>query len=245
MTGRSQWPLGLRRRSVAARLLRSWFRIPPGAWFVCCERCVLSDRGLCDELITRPEESYWLWCVVVCDLESLWMRSPCPTEGSPGKNKQTYERTTFEERGGAVGWGTALQTGRSRVRFAMGVIEIFHWHNLSGLTITLGPTQPLTEMSTRTISWGVKAAGEQDWQHYHLLVLIVLKSWSLNLLEPSGPVMGLLYRLLDDWFIKIRHFSALWRCQNFMTKAKVNDKILPRTDHEGPEENTGIAVLFL
>jgi len=24
---------------------------------------------LCDELITRPEESYRLWCVVVCDLE--------------------------------------------------------------------------------------------------------------------------------------------------------------------------------
>jgi len=30
---------------------------------------VLSRRGLCDELITRPEESYRLWCVVVCDLE--------------------------------------------------------------------------------------------------------------------------------------------------------------------------------
>jgi hypothetical protein len=25
---------------------------------VCCECCVLSGRGLCDELITRPEESY-------------------------------------------------------------------------------------------------------------------------------------------------------------------------------------------
>ena len=31
---------------------------PPGAWiFVCCECRVLSGRGLCDELITRPEES--------------------------------------------------------------------------------------------------------------------------------------------------------------------------------------------
>ena len=39
--------------------------------FVCCEYCVLSGRGLCDELITRPEESYRLWCVVVCDLENL------------------------------------------------------------------------------------------------------------------------------------------------------------------------------
>ena len=38
---------------------------------VCCECCVLSGRGLCDELITRPEESHQLWCVVVCDLETL------------------------------------------------------------------------------------------------------------------------------------------------------------------------------
>ena len=27
---------------------------------VCCECCVLSGRGLCDELITRPEEFYRL-----------------------------------------------------------------------------------------------------------------------------------------------------------------------------------------
>ena len=34
---------------------------------------MLSGRGLCDELITRPEESYRLWCVVVCDLETSRM----------------------------------------------------------------------------------------------------------------------------------------------------------------------------
>ena len=38
--------------------------------FVCCECCVLSGRGLCDELIPRPEESYRLWRVVVCDHET-------------------------------------------------------------------------------------------------------------------------------------------------------------------------------
>jgi len=38
---------------------------------VCCECCVLTGRVLCDELITRPEESYRLWCVVVCYLENL------------------------------------------------------------------------------------------------------------------------------------------------------------------------------
>ena len=71
---RSQWPRGLSRRSAAARLLRSWVRIPPGAWiFVCCVCRVLLRRGLCDELITRPEESYRLCCVVVCDLETSRM----------------------------------------------------------------------------------------------------------------------------------------------------------------------------
>jgi len=40
--------------------------------------CVLSDTGLCDELITCPEESYRLWCVVVCDLETSWIRRPWP-----------------------------------------------------------------------------------------------------------------------------------------------------------------------
>ena len=62
---------------VTARLLRSWVRIPPGAWlFVCCERRVLSGRGLCDELITRPEESCRLCCVVVCDLETSRIGAP-------------------------------------------------------------------------------------------------------------------------------------------------------------------------
>jgi len=36
----------------------------------------LSGRGLCDELITRPEESYRLWCVVVCDLETSKIGAP-------------------------------------------------------------------------------------------------------------------------------------------------------------------------
>jgi hypothetical protein len=63
---RSQWPCGLRRVSAAVRLLRFLSR----AWiFVCCECRVLSGRGLCDELIARPEEFYRLWCVVVYDLK--------------------------------------------------------------------------------------------------------------------------------------------------------------------------------
>jgi hypothetical protein len=34
------------------------------------------------------------------------------------------------------------------------VLRIFHWHNPFSHTMALGSTQPLTEMSTRDISWG-------------------------------------------------------------------------------------------
>jgi len=62
---------------------------PTGGMDVCrFECCVLSGRGLCGELITRPEESYRLWCVVVCDLETFRMRRPWPTGGCGAKNKE-------------------------------------------------------------------------------------------------------------------------------------------------------------
>ena len=85
----SQWPRLLSRRSAAARLLRSWVRIPPGAWTsFCCECCAFSGRGLCDELITRPEESYRMRCVVVCDLATWGMRRACPNGGCCAKRKK-------------------------------------------------------------------------------------------------------------------------------------------------------------
>jgi len=53
--------------------------------FVCC---VLSGRGLCDDLITRPEESYRLWCVVVCDLENLRNEEAMTRIGSQRHSKK-------------------------------------------------------------------------------------------------------------------------------------------------------------
>jgi hypothetical protein len=40
-----------------------------------------------------------------------------------------------------------------------GVTGIFHIYDPSGCTMALGLTQPLTEMSTRNISLGIKVAG--------------------------------------------------------------------------------------
>jgi hypothetical protein len=81
---RSQWPRGLSLGSATTRLLISWVRIPPGSMDVCCECCVLSGRGPYDGLITRPEESYGLCCVVVCNLETSRMRRPWATGGKSG-----------------------------------------------------------------------------------------------------------------------------------------------------------------
>jgi hypothetical protein len=62
------------------------------------------------------------------------------------------------------GWGTALQTGRSRDRFPIVSLEFFIYIILPA---ALWP-------------W--------DWQPCHLYMSIVLKSGSLNVLELSGPV---------------------------------------------------------
>jgi hypothetical protein len=59
---------------------------------------------------------------------------------------------------GAVSLGTELQAGRSLVQFPLGSLGFFI--NLIRTTsMGLGSTQPLAEMSTRGIFWGVKAAG--------------------------------------------------------------------------------------
>ena len=60
--------------------------------FVCCECCVLSGRDLCEELITHPEESYRLWCVVVCDLETSRIALGRSTTAKKKKNSEVRVR---------------------------------------------------------------------------------------------------------------------------------------------------------
>jgi len=64
---------------------------------------VLSGRGLCDELITRPEKSYRLWRVVVCDLETTKEEAKSPLKGCEYKptmdceaeRKKTYTHIRY------------------------------------------------------------------------------------------------------------------------------------------------------
>jgi hypothetical protein len=68
---------------------------------------------------------------------------------------------------------------------------------------------------------GVKTAGAYGWQLYHLQVPIVYKFWSLNLLEPQGPVQVCSGKALpiqrfgpQKWtnniFQNITHSSVIW-----------------------------------
>jgi hypothetical protein len=61
---------------------------------VCCESCVLSGRGLCDELITLPKEFYRLCRVVVCGIETSWMRRPRSTGGLSRQEKKNTATVT-------------------------------------------------------------------------------------------------------------------------------------------------------
>jgi len=62
---------------------------------VCCECCVLSRRDLCDELITRPEETYRLCCVVVSDLETSRTKRAWPPLGRSATKKFEWQEMVY------------------------------------------------------------------------------------------------------------------------------------------------------
>ena len=72
---------------MTARLLGLRVRILPGHGCLPRVICVLSGRGLCAGLITRPEESHE-WGVSECDREVSIMRGPLPTGGCYGIQKK-------------------------------------------------------------------------------------------------------------------------------------------------------------
>ena len=76
--------------------------------FVCCECCVLSGRGLCDELITLPEESYRLWCVVVFDLENLKNEEAMTRVGSQRHSKKNLCKSSLRLQDASIPACTSL-----------------------------------------------------------------------------------------------------------------------------------------
>jgi hypothetical protein len=97
----------------------------------------------------------------------------------------------------------------------------FHWNfslNTSGHTVSLGLTQPLTDMSTRNISWGLKVAIVQSWQPSTFMFwlpwnLEASLSWQPQAL--SRPVQGLLYQWHKKWQTFIKFISECYMYQSY------------------------------
>jgi hypothetical protein len=94
---------------------------------VCCECCLLSGRSLCDGLITRPEQSYRLWRVVVCDQEisktrrlkvRYWAVENTNTMGCNARktNKQS-QQTAFTFTSAISMWYTNADNNQSYIGF--------------------------------------------------------------------------------------------------------------------------------
>ena len=77
----------------------------------------------------------------------------CKTSTFTGLHRQGYHRVFIC----LWRWRTCLITDAGS--FPDEVIGIFLWYNPSGRTMALGSSQPLTEISTRDIFGGIKAAG--------------------------------------------------------------------------------------
>ena len=124
------------------------------------------------------------------------IRTACTYEGR-WENEFTLRENMVPKKSTLIGilLGEFIQAV-SQLLEAMLLLEFFNSHDPSCRTMALWSTHPLTEMSTRNISWGlggIELAGALGWQSHQLHVPIVMKSRSLNLLYPSGPVQGLLY----------------------------------------------------
>ena len=101
--------------------------------------------------------------------------------------------------GGSLVWCNKLKAGRSRVRSQMVSLEFFIDIIHSAALWPWNSTQPLTQMSTRNISWGKRRPVRRT---YNLTTFVSQLSWNLgtsSFWKPQGlsrPAQGLLYLYL-------------------------------------------------
>jgi len=82
----SQWLRNLRYGSAASRLLKLWVRIPSehGGLSVVSVRCCQVEVSATSWSFVQRSPTH---CVLVCDLETSWMRRPWPTRVCCAKKK--------------------------------------------------------------------------------------------------------------------------------------------------------------
>ena len=123
----------------------------------------MSGRGLCDKLITRTEESYRLWFVVVCDLETSWMRRPWPIgecRGPPPKKTvrvtvSTGSRESSVQPPPRKNLGTEPRTAFSNILHHSNGCIICHskLHHYAVVTTTSKKSQETTTNAISFKSW--------------------------------------------------------------------------------------------
>jgi hypothetical protein len=143
----------------------------PNAVIITCDRLILGFFTY-----TTSNKVRWLWRIlmevlfcccltlyVVTVMVVMWNEFSLPNFISGGTRWLQAEGSGFGSRWGSFG--------------------IFHWHNRFGRTMALRSTQPLTEMSTRSIVWvkGGQCVGLRTLPSSCtdcLKILGVLTSWS-------------------------------------------------------------------
>ena len=108
---------------------------------------------------------------------------------------------------------------RSRVRFPTVSLEIFHWHNPSDRTMTLGSTHPLTEMSTRNISWRYKRPVHIADNH------TIIPSSRADCLETWEPELPGILMAYSDLFYFLLHVVELLQPKNY-TNSWIRDTFI-------------------
>jgi hypothetical protein len=148
------WPLGINTKKVLAQSICS---SPLHRYlFLCGYGASSYVSGLGRELYKH------LQCMeFFIDMKLYLIRMSSNDLKGTERNVRTF--MIIQGEGGGTQWRSWLRhcTTSQKVTGSIpnGVIGIFHWHNPFGRTMTLGLTQPLTEMSTRNNSWWVKEAG--------------------------------------------------------------------------------------
>ena len=101
-------------------------------------------------------------------------------------------------------------------------LDFFHWHNPSGRTMAVGSIQPVTEMSTRNISWGGKSGRCVGLTTLPPSRAECLQIWQLHppgtLRVCPGSVQGLLYLHLYLCVLRVLNGFSKSLCLNYTTR---------------------------
>jgi len=154
-------PNCVRSEVLIAVLLRIWVSWDMTLWCWVSGSWLLKDPRL-ECLTTEDEDAMILWNVRNHSPSDAVLHSrrliPCKYNCWNKDHLKWTLKRNYVFISGATRWHSWLRHCATSREVAGsipdGVIGIFHWHNLSGCTMTLGSTQPLTEMSTRNIFWG-------------------------------------------------------------------------------------------